>query len=615
VKARAEPRPAESRENISPDSVRRQVQRILASPGFSRSERLGSFLRFVVEETLQGHPEQLKETVIGTAVYDKEADYDPKATAVVRVEAAKLRARLGEYYAGPGRSDAVVIEIPKGGYAPVWTGPHAAPVLRRRSPMLVLGATVALAAIGIGIWLSVPRRPTFSSIVVLPFLDLSRDHSDEYFSDGLTEQIIDALANVEKLRVISQTSSFALKGKQLGIWQIRDMLHVDAVVEGSVRRQGDQLRITAQFVNARDDRHLWSHTFDREIKDLFAIQDDIARSILETVRAGKPAESSPAAGMRYTQNLEVYNLYLKGRYFWDKFEGEKARSFFEQVIAKDPGYAPAYAGIADCYQRFPGDLAPQVAQTKVKWFAETALQLDPRLAEAHAVLGKWSVGQYDWPGAERRFLRAIELNPNLPEAHQWYGRELLPVLGRMPEGLREIRRAEELDPLSANVAALVSDVLRRMGRVDEAIAQARKAVELDPNSRRAHGYLGMAYLEKKMYTEGLRESETWLMPGSTAMAWAYAAAGRRTDALRILDQLLQQPHQNWASPRQRDVSPAEIARVYNLLGDTDRAFQWLDKAYDDHDGGIIMAVGHPDFASLRTDPRYVDLVRKLRLPR
>ena len=608
MKARtAEPNPIETRGNISPDSVRRQLQRVLTSPGFSRSERLGSFLRFVVEETLHGRPEQLKETVIGTEVYGKKADYDPKSTAVVRVEAAKLRARLTEYYAGPGHSDPVVIEVPKGSYAPIWSGPKAPPVFWRRRPVLVLGSILILAAIGMALWRIAPRRPAFSSIVVLPFLDLTRDHSDEYLSDGLTEQIIDALANVEKLRVISQTSSFALKGKQLRVRQIRDLLNVDVVVEGSVQRQGDQLRITAQFVSAQDDRHLWSHTYEREMKDVFATQDEIARSIVETLRAKNPAPGSPSA-KPYNQNLEVYNLYLKGRYFWDKFDGEKARSFFEQAIAKDPGYAPAYVGIAQCYQRFPGELAPQAAQAKVKAFAEKALQLDSGLAEVHAVLGLWSSEQYDWPEAERRFLHAIDLNPNSVLAHQWYGRVLLPVLGRMAEGLREIRRAEELDPLSADVAALVSDMLRKDGRLDEAITQARKAVELDPNSRRAHGYLALAYLDKGMYSAGLQEMERLSTAPYPFRAYAYAVAGRTAEARRILDQVLGRSHRDY-------VSPAEIARAYTALGEKDRAFEWLERACDDHDSEVMLVVTNREFAGLRSDPRYSALLQKLGLTR
>jgi tetratricopeptide (TPR) repeat protein len=342
------------------------------------------------------------------------------------------------------------------------------------------------------------------------------------------------------------------------------------------------------------------------MKDLFAIQDEIARSIVETLRGKNAAEGSYGLAKPYTQDLEVYNLYLKGRYFWDKLDGEKARSYFEQAIAKDPGYAPAYAGIAQYYQRFAAKFTPRESQAKKKEFAEKALELDPELAEAHAVLEIWSCYEYDWQAAESRFLRAIKLNPNFYLAHQWYGHMLLPALGRMSEAIREMKRAEELNPLSADVAAVVSDVLRKAGRFDEALVQARKAVELDPNSIRAHGFLGQAYLDKRMYAEGIREMEICCAT-RWAVAYAYAVAGRRSDAMRILHQVLEQS-------RPTDLSPGFIAQVYAALGDKDRAFEWLESAYKDHDLNLSQAFTLTEFAGVRADPRYKALRQKLSLP-
>ncbi|MBI3696829.1 MAG: hypothetical protein HY238_18580 [Acidobacteria bacterium] len=336
--------------------IQAQLSKILASPVFAGSDRMSRFLRFTVERALRGEGDRLKEYLLGVEVFDRRSSYDPRIDPIVRVEARRLRSKLEKYYETEGRGDPVRIDFPKGGYSPV---------LRERDRAA-----------------PAPERRT---IAVLPFANLSSDPENEYFSDGLTEELIQALTKVEGLRVVAWSSAFQFKGKARDIRQVGRQLSVDTVLEGSVRRADDRLRITAQLVDVSDGRYLWSQIYEREMKDVFAIQDEISRAIADTPRI----KLTGALVKPYTVNLEAYNLYLRGRFNWNKRTEEglrKAIEYFEQALAGDAQYAPAYCGLADCYSMLGqyGLSPPREVMPQAKAAATRALDIDEALAEAHA---------------------------------------------------------------------------------------------------------------------------------------------------------------------------------------------------------------------------------------
>jgi len=585
-------------------AIERQLERIVASSGFARADRLSHFLRFIVEQAVQGKAHELKESMIGVAVYRRRPDYDPKADPTVRVEAGKLRVRLQEYYRAAGRADPILIDLPKGRYVPTFAKSAARPSLGRM--WLAAAAVILAVAAGFVVWKRSSSGRPAPSIAVLPFVNYSADPADEYFSDGITEEIIHSLASVEGLRVISRTSSFAFKGKRPELRDVRAKLKVDHVVEGSVRKSGETLRITAQLIRVADDSQLWSSTYNREMKDVLAIQEEIARDVVATLRV-KLARSGRPLRKRQTENLEAYNLYLKGRYFWDKWQPEttwKALDYFQQAIAKDPKYALAHAGVAYSYQRLlsaqgSGGVPIPDGSDKMRAAAEKALQFDPLLPEAHAVLGMYNHRRSAWSEAEKSFRRALEIDPDNVLARRWYGMALAEA-GRSEDGVREVRRSLELDPLSPDAHSTLAEALLGAGRHDEAIASCQKALELDPNFPRAHWTLGRIYVQKGMYSEGIQEllisekamgREEW----SPWLGYAYAVAGRKPEALRILDRNLERSKGGlWF---------AGAAMVYAGLGDKDRALEWLGKA-------PRFSASTPEWNSLRSDPRFGALVRK-----
>ena len=401
--------------------ARQQLERVLSSVEFSRNERLSRFLRFVVERHLDGRENELKEAVIGIEVCRKR-DYDPKQDSVVRTEAGRLRARLAEYYAHEGSGDPVIIELPKGGYIPVFRQPEVRPTAdnntRWSAPQLMailVGLAVALAAVG---WWRFQHRNRPIPIAVLPFSNLSQNPANDYFADGLTDELIRNLSIIDGLAVRSQTSSFTFKGKPQKAREAGKQLEADYILEGSVLRAGQQLRINAQLIRARDDFPLWAGKFDRELTDIFAVQEEISRGIVNSLRL-----KLGRGRRRYETSIEAYDLYLRARAVtiqrgipgYDQSIGP-----FEQAIAKDPSFAPAYAGLAAAYavrsNRFEFDRAGEL--TKMRAAAEKAIQLDPLSAEAHDALGMAQSRDAQWEQSEKSFRRAIELDPNGSESRR-----------------------------------------------------------------------------------------------------------------------------------------------------------------------------------------------------
>jgi adenylate cyclase len=619
---------------MSPESIRAALEKILSSPGFVNAGRQSRFLRYTVEETLNGQPDKLKETLLGIEVFGRKPTYDPRVDAVVRTEAVKLRARLRDYYEAGGREDQLVIDLPKGGYVPAFryrdkpadvptpleaadTPPHT----HLRSAfagaliVLILAASIYFTSRGRKTSADAPP-PELASIAVLPFADLSPDRDQEYFCDGMTEEIIDALAKVGGFRVVARTSSFAFKGKQQDIREIGKKLNVATVLEGSVRKDGNRLRVTAQLNNVTDGYHLWSETYERELKDVFAVQDEISKAIVNTLQLKLVTHGRQAKPP--SENVEAYDLYLQGRYHWSRWrtEGaERAIRYFDEAIAKDPKYAAAYAGAADsyCWMGFFGALPPNEAMPKARQLAQKALALDDSLAAAHISLAYVkALYEFDFPGAQHEFERAIQLNSGLADAHFGYGIAYLPPQGRMEEALVEMQRARDLDPLSPITNTYLALAYQWVRKPAEAIAQYKKALELDPNFIEARLNLATLYADQgrlKDFAAELDSVKEIAPPSRTDLmiAFGLAAEGKKSEALLLTHK--------WEQPvRGVFVRPSSIASVYAALGDKEQAFDWLDKAYTQRDGMLAYLNKQGVFRQYHSDPRYLELLQKLGLP-
>ena len=622
--------------DMSAESIRLALEKILASPGFVNADRLSRFLRYTVEETLGGQTDKLKETLLGIEVFNRKPTYDPRVDAVVRTEAVKLRARLRDYYEGEGREDELIIDLPKGGYVPafrvrekVQETPSAVAIETYENthkghdwrPAIAGGAIIAILALSIFLTTRVRKHvapgagPEVASIAVLPFADLSPDRDQEYFCDGMTEEIIDALAKVDGFRVVARTSSFAFKGKQQDIREIGKKLNVGAVLEGSVRKDGNLLRVTAQLNSVADGYHLWSQTYERELKDVFAVQDEIAKAIVNTLQL-KLATPQP----KRAANVEAYDLYLQGRYHWNRWRTEGAErglQFFEQATQKDPKYAAAYAGIADSYAwlGFFGNLPPNEAMPKARAAADKAIQLDDSLAEAHTSLGYVkALYEYDWAGAEREFQRAVQLNPGLADAHFGYGIVFMAPQERGAEALREMLLARDLDPLSPVINTYLALAYQFNRMPEQSLAYDQKALDLDPNFVEARLDLAMRSLDGTPRGQAQFEENLALANGlapesriDLLRAFGDTVFGRKPEALALAHKW-EQPH---GGSYER---PSSIAQVYAMLGDREQMYMWLDRAYSQHDGMLAFVNKQGCYQRYRTEDRFVALDHKLGLP-
>jgi TolB-like protein/DNA-binding winged helix-turn-helix (wHTH) protein/Tfp pilus assembly protein PilF len=506
------------------------------------------------------------------------------------------------------------------------TKPSVAPVSPQRRLRLARWVVVGLAFVVIvpilALWQLRSRdhaATSIRSLAVLPLDNFSGDRSQDYFADGMTDELITDLAQISALRVISRTSVMVYKGTRKPLPEIARELNVDAVVEGSVQRSGDQVRITAQLVQASADKHLWAQSYEGDLRNTLALQKQVARSIAEQIRVQlTPREEASLKSVR-SVNPEAYESYLKGRYFWNKrtADGLKvALAYFNQAIEEEPKYAQAYSGLADTYALL-GDwqyavMTPKEALPKAKAAALKALELDENLSEAHTSLAFCLEGfDWNWDAAEKEFRRAIELNPGYATAHHWYAWHLS-LLGRNSEAIAEMRKAENMDPLSLIINADLAELLAIAHLPDESIQQSRKTIEMDPGFGLAHNQLAQAYLEKHMFGEAITELQKAIelsgnCPTCTAnLARAYAASNRKAEALRLVGDLKKssEPASSHAS---------EIAVIYTALGDKDEAMTWLEKGYEERfNPGVLL---RPGFDPLRSDPRFQDLVHRIGLPR
>jgi len=452
------------------------------------------------------------------------------------------------------------------------------------------------------------------SIAVLPFVNMSADKGDEYLSDGMTEELINVLAKVPGLRVPGRTSCFAFKGKnEEDIFRkVGDQLHVGAVLEGSVRKAGDKLRVTAQLINVSDGYHLWSKNYDGDVKDILNFQSNVAEQVVQALRVQLGAETAHVLSKKPTENPEAHRLYLLGRYEFAKYTQagwNNAIRYYEQALKLDPNYALAYCGLADNYAYMGSVVMPEKeAIEKEKEFAQKALELEPDLAEAHMSLALALVGAFDWRNALNEFDRTLELNPNLPFAYElqaW----TVNGLGRFDEAIAKVKKSVELDPLNPFFQMSLSFYQYWARQYDEAIAQARKTLEMDPNSAISHVLLGLSFLKKSDTAGAITELQQARTPDPGAwyqgfLGYAYAISGDQAQAeqaLRELEELAKRQY----------VSPTAFATIYLGLGQKEKCLDWLEKSYEQQDSACWYLKIDQIYDSVRDEPRFQALVQKV----
>ena len=588
--------------------IRDELERILASSAFAQNERLGRFLRFVVERHLEGKHGENKESVIAVEVFNRKPDFDPRQDSIVRTEAGRLRSRLAEYYAAEGRSDPLILEIPKGGYSPAFrrSGAVGSPgrVPWRLRPV-VIGAACLVAALTVAILVVSARREPVR-IAVLPLENLSQEADSDYFVDGLTDEIIHNLSIIEGLQVRSRTSSYAFKGKPRNVREAGNELGVDHLIEGSVLRAGPRLRITARLIHIGDDRPLWSGQFDRELTDIFAIQDEISIGIVNSLRL-----RLGAGRRRYETSIAAYDLYLRAQDLNRSRDLSRppdalwaqAIAHYQQAIDKDRSFAPAYAALAATYAiqsvQFPRE-HPGDELLNMRAAANRAIELDPLLAEAHAARGLVKARDMEWLEAERSFKRAIEIDSNRADSHVDYGYWVLAAQGRVEEGIRELREAVDTDPLAPRIQQTLALLLVSAGEYDEAADRCERWLQ-GPSKLQC---LARARMNQGRADESIellnRDPEMRRNPQARGfLGVAYVRAGRREEAERMVA---------------ATTFPNEQALIYAALGDKDRVFEALGRMTTLGPQRAGLYLNFPEFEFLRDDPRLTAFRKKLGLP-
>jgi TolB-like protein len=447
---------------------------------------------------------------------------------------------------------------------------------------------------------------------------MSADPDQEYFCDGLAEELINALSQISDLRVVARTSAFSFKGQTLDVREIGKRLGVGTVLEGSIRKAGNRLRIMAQLVDVSDGYHLWSEKFDREMTDIFEVQDEISETIVDRLKPRILKGEKEKLVQRQTVDLEAYNLYLKGRYFAYRFTEEglyRGKEYYERAIEKVPDYALAYVGLADVYLNLPiyTNFPPDEAYAMTRESVLKALEINDDLGEAHCVLAHMKVlYEWDWDGAEREHRRALEINPGYAWAHHRYS-IYLSIMARFDEAINESKIAHELDPLSPPILRQLGMTLHYSGRHGEAIEVLKKGLELDSGLPFLHMFLGGVYLSMSLFEEALTEvamdrriSGHWNPLIESYIGAVYAAMGKSSEANQILDEMIERS-------KEESVSPVTIAILHIALGQIDKGFEWLERAYVQHDMLLVWLKIAPPFEVVRSDPRYIALLKKIGL--
>lgn len=614
--------------------LRAYLEKLLAGPVFSGSPRRMRLMRYLVDRTLAGEGDRVNEYSIGIDIFEKPPSFDPRLDSVVRTDIARLRQRLRAYYAGDGSGDPVVLDLPPKTYRvaiefrPPETN-HAAeaaeatqaaetaeafePVARAERPrwMPWILAFAVLAAAGIFFW-RLPRRPSVpQSLVVLPFLDLSSGHQFGYLADGVTEEITNDLANLDNLRVIARTTAFQFKGKSVDVRELGKQLHVDAVLEGSLDREGDRVRIRAQLNRASDGYHLWSHAYDLQAVDMIQVQEEIARSIADDLQLNRAQHGASSAASRgVTTDAEAHDLFLRGQGEWNIGSLQSFRNavtFFQKAIDRDPHFARAWLGMAKAHWNIGLWTAfSEATAAQVESEAERALELAPGLTEAHAVLAyvAWNY-DYDWPRAEREFKLALS-SGGQANVHNLYGL-CLAQRRRFSESYQQFHIAEELSPLDAVPFFNEAQTYEWEGRTGDAERAYLRVLHDHPAFEPP--VASLAYMkailgrcqEAAKYADKMKQ----LAPNSyrtRSVRWTVAVCEGQKDAAR---QALQ--------TGLNSTPPFELANAFAMLHDPNQAIAYLEKGVDQHSIGATSMQVEPYLASLRTDPRFVALERRLGL--
>jgi serine/threonine-protein kinase len=564
--------------------VREQLDRVLASTTFQQCDRLKRFLSFIVLEAIAGRRNELKEYVIGVQVFGKEDSFDPRTDPIVRVQARRLRAKLVRYYRDEGPADEVIVELPKGGYAPAF---------KRRDAPVVVKRSISAALVS---------RNTVS---LQPFTDLSVEHDLEYFCRGVRDEIVHRLSRFPALRILASDT-------QAG----GEKANAAMLICGSVRRAGERLRITTHLIDGASGCYLWSESVDAVTSDVFAAQERVADAIVKKLEPELGDVRQTLGSRRPTENLAAHNLYLQGRYHLNQRTEEglrRALDFFERALVEDAQYALAHAGLADAYGLLAhyGVFGPADVWSKAASSAATAVMLDADSAEAHTSLAHVrSTQDWDWVGSERAFQRAISLDPRYATAHHWYAMSCLAPLGRLDEARDQMLAAQSIDPVSSIVARDLAVIHFYRRDFETALEQCDHAIELNSHFAPAYWILGVIQEERKDFDESAAafQRAVHLSPQTPRMHGAlgrtFALSGRRKQALDVLRKL-----EAYAS--ERYVSPLEFAWIHFALGAVGLGFQWLAKAADDRSFDLISIKVDPRFDPLRDDARFVAIAKRV----
>jgi TolB-like protein/Flp pilus assembly protein TadD len=572
-----------------------QRDRILESRAFRQADRLKRFLGFIVSETIAGRSERLKEFVIGVEVFGKDQSFDPRNDPIVRVQARRLRALLARYYREEGQDDDLLIEMPKGGYAPIFKPARGSSTKRSLTPIIVSRNTV----------------------LVAPFSDNSPGGDQKYFCDGVSQEIIHTLAKVEAVRVAAW--NFGDHEANSDPREIANRLNAAMIISGSIRKAGKQVRVTANLVDTVSGCYLWSMSLDGKLDNVFGIQEKVARAIADKLQK-ELAGGTHGKGLRHsTENLAAFNLYVQGRYHLNQRTEEglrKAVEFFEKAIVEDSQSAKSYSGLADAYGLLGhyGVLSPAEVWTKAASNAASAVLQDEHSAEAHASLAHVkSTQDWDWLGAQQEFQRAIQLDPRYPTAHHWYAMSCLAPLAKLEEAREEMLLAQALDPISSIIARDLAVIFYYERDLDAALEQCDHAVELNPHFALAYWILGSVQEQRGDFDESAAafQRAIQLAPQSprmhAALGRTLALSGKREDALRILKEIR-------GLAGKRYVSPFELASLHFAMDQKDEGFEWLTKAFQDRCFELISLKVDPRLDSIKLDQRFVALFSQLGLP-
>ncbi|MBK9166197.1 MAG: tetratricopeptide repeat protein [Bryobacterales bacterium] len=562
------------------------------------------FLRYVVEQALEGRHDELKEYSIALSAFDKPASFDSRLDPIVRVEAGRLRAKLREYYeSASGQNEEIRIHIPKRSYAPQFDVATDVTAVNKTNPV---GGT-----------LDFPEglSPRSATLAVLPFADLSPRRDQEYFCDGITEELTNALSHVEGLHVVSRTSSMQYKGASTDIRRVGEQLNAGAVLEGSVRKARDKVRIAVQLIDTRNGYHLWAETYERKLGDVFVVQEEISRSVARTLSNRLVNGSAIRFG---TKVVRAYQLYLRGRSFWkrnDRTGLAKAIRYFRQAISTDPRYARAYLGLAECQvtRAWLGFAAPGPGWRDAAKAAVKALEIDPELGPASASLAVVKAAhEWDWRASEHRFSRALELDPGHATTPQWYALFCLAPQARTEEALLQITRARELDPTSPAVAVHLARILYFARRYPEAVEQCEAAAQVDVFFPLAYYYLGFALERQGLLVPALKAfgRAVELSDGDpnalSAYGYCLARNGTNREALDVVNEI-------GRLATKRYVSPVHLAMLHLGLSNREAAFAALDRARVARCSRLIHLAVDPVFDPLKTDPRMAKLLEAMAL--